>query len=268
MKALDSEEQTLEEDLIETSPSSAIAKAFRLLEIIVRSPQPMSLNDLAAAAHLPKPSAHRMLQQLEDIGIVKRDVLGKRFGVGDDLGALAIDVIGALARTPAVRDIMQGLVKELGESCNLGILDGHDILYLERVECDRPLRMHLRAGSRVPIHCTAVGKLLLASFPEAKARKMLDGLTLSRYTPNTITDPDVLLEKLREIRRGGVSVNSEEFTTGLIGVAVPVTVRGTVVAGLAVHAPIFRMTVEQAGEKAVPLLRRAADEIAQTIAAG
>jgi DNA-binding IclR family transcriptional regulator len=262
-------EDVLDSDAADLSPGSAIAKAFRLLDMIVKSPQPISLNDLAARSAMPKASAHRMLLQLEAIGIVKRDVLGKRFSPGDDLAALAIDVIGALAKMPPVREIMQGLVNELGESCNLGILDGKDVLYLERIECDRPLRMHLRAGSRVPLHCTAVGKLVLAYMPERKARHLLEASGLPRFTENTITDMDVLIAQLGEIRHSGVSLNREEFTKGLIGAAVPVrSPHGAFVAGLAVHAPIFRMSVDQARVEAVPKLLRAAERISAEMALG
>jgi len=262
MKPLQASDKDIEEELVDASPNTAIAKAFHLLDLIVKSPHPLALSDLAAISGMPKPSVHRMLLQLEAIGMVKRDPLGKRFGVGDDLNQLAINVVDAVSKAPPVREIMQGLVDALGESCNLGILDGKEILYLERIECDRPLRMHLRAGSRVPVHCTAVGKLFLAHMAERRRRRMLEGMHLTRFTPNTLTDPEALLDHLRTIRKTGVSTNREEYAVGVIGAAVPVmTEGGTLVAGLAVHAPNFRMSVEQAEAEAVPRLREAAQRI-------
>lgn len=247
----------------ESSPGSAISKAFRLLDIIVDSALPISLNDISAMSGLPKPSAFRMLMQLEEVGAIKRDQTGKRFMAGDALNALAVRTLAAATRAPAIREIMTRLVSRIGESCNLGILDGRDVLYLERIECDRPLRMHLRAGSRVPAHCTAMGKLLLAHMPESKARRFLEASELTAFTPNTVTDIDTLVAQFRDIRTSGASINREEFQLGLTGVAVPILIEGQgAVAGLAAHAPVFRMTADEAFERALEPLREAAAAIA------
>lgn len=246
-----------------SEPHSAISKAFRLLDILVGSGHSLTLIDIAEQSGMPKPSAHRLLSQLEDIGIVKRDMTGKRFLYGDTLRTLAMQTLAATAHKPIVREIMIDLVSELGESCNLGVLDGRSVVYIERVECDRSLRMHLRAGSRVPPHCTSLGKLLLAMMPEARAARFVHGLEMQRFTANTIVEHEALLKALADIRTTGFSVNREEFQVGLTGAAVPIPIVGSAsFIGLAVHAPVFRMSFSEAKQVAKGPLRKAAAAIA------
>jgi DNA-binding IclR family transcriptional regulator len=244
----------------------ATARAFRLMQALVEAGGAAALHDLADAADLPKPTAHRLLGQLEGLGVVKRDVEGKRYLVGDGLAALAVGAVGALARLAGPRDVMARLVDRLGETCNLGVLDGAKVLYLERVECDKPLRMHLRAGSRVPLHCTAVGKLLLAFAPPAKQALLIGPDEPPRLTPHTL-DRVELVAQIRAIRETGVSINREESTLGLTGVAVPVLgASGACLAGLSVHAPASRLDAT-AMAAAVEPLRAAAAEIAGLLGA-
>jgi DNA-binding IclR family transcriptional regulator len=246
----------------EGAKGTAVQKAMKLMRALLASETPLQLAELSDQAAMPKPSAHRLLGQLEEIGFVQRDLSGRGFTVGRELLTLAVDALATMARRPPVLDIMRGLVDRIRESCNLAILHGNEVLYLERVECDWPLRMQLQAGSRVPVHCTASGKLLLAHLSPVKRRRLLQSLKLEKFTANTITDADALEDELREIRRNGVSINREEYHLGLVGVAVPVLrADGQAAAALAIHAPVFRMSVEAARET-VPHLREAAQRIA------
>lgn len=253
-----------DEDLIEAGgKGTAVQKAMKLMRALLTGDAPLHLVDLSDQVGLPKPSVHRLLAQLEEIGFVQRDLSGRGFIAGPELLAMAVDALGSLARRAPVRDILRDLVDEIRESCNLAILHDGEVLYLERVECDWPLRMQLQAGSRVPLHCTASGKLLLATLAQPRRRKILQSLRLEKYTANTITSMAALEAELREIARTGVSINREEYHLGLIGVAVPVQRRdGHTVAALAVHAPVFRMNADAARET-VPVLRRTALRIAE-----
>lgn len=245
-------------------PGSAIAKAFSLLEALTRARNALALHELAEATGMPKASAHRMLLQLEEIGVVKRDLTARRFAVGNTLAELAVNTVGLMTRTGEVRDIMEALVAQIGESCNLGILDGRDVLYLERVECVHSLRTHLRAGSRVPLHATAVGKLILAFAPDDKRDRLIDACPLPKLTPKTL-DREALLAQLPAIREEKLSINREESVLGVIGVGAPIFApTGDLVAGLAIHAPMARFDGESLAAT-TPILRAAADRISQTM---
>jgi DNA-binding IclR family transcriptional regulator len=242
---------------------SAVQKAMKLMRALLASETALQLSELSEQIALPKPSVHRLLAQLEEIGFVQRDLSGRAFTAGPELLTLAVDALATMARRPPVRDIMRDLVERVRESCNLAILHDNQVLYLERVECDWPLRMQLQAGSRVPIHCTASGKLLLAYLNPLQRRRILLDLHLEKFTKNTITSVGALEAELEEIAATGVSMNQEEYHLGLIGLAVPVLRGdGQAAAALAIHAPVFRMSPEAARE-AVPQLRKAATRIAE-----
>ena len=148
---------------------SPLLRAFALLEHVVAADAPISLNDATAAAGLPKPTVYRMLATLEEAGLVAREPDGRRVGAGPRLTRLALDVLrNGVTRGPR-RAILQQLVGEIAETCNLTMIDGGEVVYLDRVESAWPLRMTLQPGSRVPLHCTASGKLLLALLPPAGA---------------------------------------------------------------------------------------------------
>lgn len=151
----------------------------------------------------------------------------------------------------------------IGETCTFTVLDGNEAVCLDRVESEAPLRLHLQAGSRIPLHCTASGKLFLAMMPRAHARKLLASAPLKRFTPNTVVDPMLLEEQLQRIRREQLSWDDEGYCLDLVALAVPVLgragrIRGTV----SVNAPANRMTLQRARND-VGALRRAAQSIAR-----
>ena len=258
----------MQEEESEDSRTTAIQKAFGILETLLRADEPSTLVDLANTVGMPKASVHRLLNQLEAVGIVRRDLSGRAYLPGARWVQLASETLVALGRQPAVREIMRDLVSKVTESCNLAILQSNEVVYVERVECEWPLRMQLQAGSRVPVHCTSSGKLLLAMMDPDRRRRFVTSLRLERYTPNTIVEPEELLKECERIRQEGISINREEYHRGLIGVAVPVWgAGGSVAAALAIHAPNFRMSIEGA-RAMIPHLRNAADHISREAGLG
>jgi DNA-binding IclR family transcriptional regulator len=250
---------------IDDPKMTAIQKAVLLLQAIATADEPPQLAELAERVEMPKPSVHRLLAQLEEVGFVSRDISRRGYTVGAAWLRLSIDAMTAKARQPGVRSIMQRLVDRVRESCNLAVLQNHEVLYLERVECDWPLRMRIEAGSRVPIHATAAGKMLMAQMTPKNRRALLSGLTLTKFTNNTIVDPEAMERECEKIRDSDVSMNREEFHLGLIGVAVPIRrADRSVVATLSIHAPSFRMSVDTALNY-VPLLKDFAAEIVSEI---
>ena len=242
-----------------------LLRAFGLLEHVARAEGALALQELAADAELPKPTVYRMLAMLETAGLVAREPDGRRIAAGPRLVRFALDVqLSAAVRAPR-HAILRRLADELGETVNLTMLDGSEVVYLDRVETEWPLRMTLQPGSRVPLHCTASGKLLLALLPAARRRRIVSELPLPRYTDQTITDAKALDAELAAIRRQGRATDNEEYLAGLVCVAVPVTAAdGRAVACVAVHAPVARMALDRALAH-VPALRRAADALAGTL---
>ncbi len=243
---------------------SAIVRALGVLEFASGAERPVSLADVMEATSLPKPTAHRLLAMLERERMLQREPDGRRYVAGPRLSALALGVLRGTSQRGPRHAILQALVDEIGETCNFTTFDGHEVVYLDRVEAQWPLRMILQPGSRVPLHCTASGKLLLSLLPPRKRQRLIAAAPLKRYTGNTITGPDELERALDRIRDERVGTDNEEFLAGLSAISVPVLdARGRACAAVAVHAPTARMNIAEARAH-LPALRRAATALAAT----
>ena len=162
--------------------------------------------------------------------------------------------------------ILTEVAGEIGETCNLTVPEGSQILYVDRVEAEWPFGVQLPVGSRVPLHCTASGELYLGSLPESRRRKLLNSLPLDVYTLQTITNRETLSAEIEAIRRDKVGLDNEEFVAGMVAAAVSIMDgRGCTAAMLAVHAPVIRMDMAKLRAQ-IPLLRRAAKRISADIA--
>jgi IclR family transcriptional regulator, acetate operon repressor len=242
----------------EKQSGSAALRAFSVLEAVIRADKPVSLDEVASACGLPKPTVYRTLVMLEQAGMLLREPVSKRYTAGPRLSTFALEVLtNSIVRAPA-HAILQRLVDEIGETCNVAMLDGTAIVYLDRVETPSPLRLNLQPGSHVPLHCTSTGKLLLSQLSRSQRQKLIGNGPLQRCTENTITDVNLLEQELERFKTDRVATNNEEFHVGMIGVAVPILDRnGRVCASLAVQAPVVRMSLERALQQ-VPTLRLAA----------
>lgn len=242
-------------------------RLFSLLEVIARKDQFFSLQNLVDETGLPKPTLHRMLQQLEGAAMLQRDADGRFYGPGLRLRRLAEDLLLNNTVHGARHAVLRKLVEEVGESCNITALSGSEVLYLDRVETQAPLRFYLHPGSRVPAHCSASGKLFLARMTPAQRRRLLDQAPLEQCTPRTITDFATLERELDAVRRDGYAIDNEEFLPGLICIAVLVPrPGGRSNTGIAIQAPVVRVSRDQA-PGFLPALQRAAKAIAAIDAA-
>jgi IclR family transcriptional regulator, acetate operon repressor len=236
-------------------------RLFALLELVASKDEFVSLQSLVEETGLPKPTLHRMLQQLEGAGLLVRQADGRHYGTGTRLRRLAEDLLLNATQHGARHAVLRNLVEEIGESCNVTALSGNEVVYLDRVETPEPLRFYLHAGSRVPAHCSASGKMILSQLSPSQRRKLLGHAPLKQYTPNTVTDLDLLEEELKRVRRDGFALDDEEFLPGLVCVAVLVpTGTGRSNLCLAAQAPVMRLTTDKALQL-LPALQRTAQAI-------
>lgn len=243
-------------------------RLFSLLEIIARKDQFFTLQGLVEETGLPKPTLHRMLQQLESAGMLQREGDGRHYSTGVRLRRMAEDLLLNNTVHGARHAVLRKLVEEIGESCNITALSGSEVLYLDRVETPAPLRFYLHPGSRVPAHCSASGKLFLAQMSTGQRRRLLEPAPLEQYTARTITDLDALEREIATIKDEGYAVDNEEFLPGLfcIAVLVPAPAGRRSNTGIAVQAPLMRISRDKAMQF-LPALRRAAAAIAKIDAA-
>ncbi|WP_288251781.1 IclR family transcriptional regulator [uncultured Hydrogenophaga sp.] len=249
-----------------TTPSSPGLRLMDLIEHLVREGRPLALPEVVATTGWPKPTVHRMLQQLEQGGWLQREPDGRRYALAPRLLRLGEGALGASTQHGVRHAVLRQLVAELGESCNLTALSGAEVVYLDRVESAFPLRLELRPGTRVPLHCSASGKLFLAHLGAARRQALLDGLTLSRHTATTLTRREALETELATIRRQGHAFDAEEFVDGLVCIAVPVRAPGErdVRCALALQAPSARVPLARLPQF-LPRLTQAAQALARTL---
>lgn len=234
-------------------------RLFALLEVIASKDQAFSLQGLAEETALPKPTLHRMLQQLEAAGLLQRGADGRQYGSGARLRRLAENLLLNSIHHGAQHAVLRHLVDEVGESCNLTALAGNEVVYLDRVETAAPLRFYLHPGSRVPAHCSASGKIFLAQMTPAQRRRLLAHAPLQAYTARTLTDPVQLEQEVRQVKRQGYALDNEEFLPGLLCVAVLVpSTLGRSNLSVAVQAPVMRLGADKALQLLPPLQRAAA----------
>jgi DNA-binding IclR family transcriptional regulator len=247
-----------------TTPATTVVseRALLILEIIARAEEPLTLNELMAQIELPKATTHRFASLLERLGFVQRTMDGKRYQTGFRLTELAIETMRHSFQMAPRRAILTGLVNEIAETCNITMLDGMELVYLDRVESDWPLQIRLKTGSHVPLHCTASGKLFLSLAPST-LRAAVQSHPLKKYTPQTIVDHKALDRALDEIRKTRIGVDNEEFIEGMTAIAVPVLdSKKNICATIAVHGPTVRLPMARAISLA-PALRRAAKAVEQ-----
>lgn len=249
---------------LEGSPvggSSPVLRMFSLLELIASKDNFVSLQMLARETGLPKPTLHRMLTNFVAEGLLVRQTDKRLYGTGPRLRAFAETLLLNATQSGARHSVLRALVQELGETCNVTTLSGDEVLYLDRVETPEPLRFHLGPGSRVPIHCSASGKLLAGQLPESTRRKLLDHAPLEQFTDVTITDFDQLEAEIALSLERGYAVDDGEFIHGLVCFAVLVPgSRGRSSQCVAVQGPSIRLTRADA-DRVLPALHRAADAL-------
>ncbi|WP_444968395.1 IclR family transcriptional regulator [Variovorax boronicumulans] len=234
-------------------------RLFGLLEVMAAKDQRYSLQGLVEETGLPKPTLHRMLQQLEGAGLLQREGDGRHYGIGTRLRRLSENLLFNDSLHGARHTVLRQLVEEIGESCNLTSLSGSEVVYLDRVETAAPLRFYLHPGSRVPVHCSASGKIFLSQMSAAQRRRLLSNAPLETYTPKTLTDPEALEKEVQRVRKDGFAIDNEEFLPGLLCIAALVPSGDEAPSNLciAVQAPIMRLDAAKA-KTLLPALQRAA----------
>lgn len=247
-----------------TSEKGQIPTNLRLLlmiEEVATKGVPVSPAALSEALDLPKATIHRLLTTAEAEGYLQRDVDGRSFGPGQRLRKLAANTMSSQRVRTERLMVMRGLAEDVGETCNLAAPERFGMVYLDRVETKWPLRIQLPIGTHVPFHCTASGKLYLSSLRTDKLERLLGGLDFKRFTDQTITTPEALLDELAEIRARGYSTDNEEFLDDMAAVAAPIRdSENRFLTAIAIHAPMQRLGIKDLLDN-LPRVQKAARQL-------
>lgn len=244
--------------------AGVLAKTFEILSCFRSKPQGMALGEIATLAGLNKSTAHRLLSQMTRGGFIDRTADGS-YVIGH-----ALFQLGLLAPRPqelrsTAHPIMTELARETGETVNLAILDGTEILAIEVIESSHEFRMAAKVGGRKPFHTTALGKVMTAFLPENKLEALLGHIRqpLERPTPNSIADLAGLREEIALTRKRGYALDNEECVVGVFAVAAPIfSSTAELEAAISISAPASRISQDR-----IPLLASSVIRAANLITA-
>lgn len=238
-------------------------RAVTILDTLAAHDYDLSLFELAERLSLHKSTIHRLLMVLERHRLVERRAQSGKYGLGLRLFEFGTKAFARLGLGERARPYLERLAADAGETAHLCILDDGEVLYLEKVEPSRTVRVPSSVGQRNPAHCTAVGKALLAHLPESDLDALVRSRGLKAYTRNTIASPVLLKRELRAIRERGYAIDDEEIEEGLRCIGAPVRDHGgRVVASMSIAGPAFRVTRGRA-----PALGRLVMKIADELSA-
>jgi len=215
----------------------SVDRAFAVLEALAADERPVGIAELVDLTGLPQGTVHRLLQSLHQRGYVRRDA-ARKYSLGTSAVRLADAAQRAMVRS--ARPHLAELVAISGETANLAVLEGDDVVYVAQVPSPHTLRMFAEVGRHVPPHSTAVGKVLLAGMPRERALAVLRRTGLAARTPTTITDLDAFGTELDLVTVQGWAADEEEQEAGVRCVAVPVGAPGAALAALSLSGPADR----------------------------
>jgi DNA-binding IclR family transcriptional regulator len=236
------------------SASSTALKALQVLEAVAAERRAMSLAEIAARAQLNKSAAHRMLATLMTAGYVRQDEHSRRYSLSYRVVSLSRNLLAEDEVMRLARATLEQVAAETGEGIHLAMLDGMETVLVQRVKGMRIVAVDFQVGDRSQLHCTSIGKALLAYQPSEVVDAVI-AQGLPPRTPNTITQPDVLRRELRAVRARGYAVDDREMYEDMRCLAVPVFERDAPVRmGISCSGPAARFTLEYLDELRGPLL--------------
>jgi DNA-binding IclR family transcriptional regulator len=202
-------------------PVESVRRALKVLRCFGLDRPELGVTEISRQLGMHKSTVYRLLSTLQEEGFVYQ-VDGNRYRLGWKVFELGVSVPAWQAIRQPVLRVLESLVGETGETAHLAILDEREVLYVEKVEALRSLRMPSAVGRRVPVHCTALGKVLIAGLEDGELSAAIYSSPLKAFTGNTITDPDRLREEIAHVRRQGYAVDREEIEDGLMCIGGPV----------------------------------------------
>ena len=248
----------------------SLAKGFRVLEAFDAAEPELTLAEVARRAGLDNGTAFRLLNTLVMLGYVARAPGGRGFRLSLKVLDLGFNAIARMELRERVRPVLRSLVGEVNEAASVAVLDGADMVYIERVQAGMVrLGVDVRVGSRIPAYCSAVGMAVLAWLPKSEQTRIIGLAPRVKLTARTVTDIKEITARLARVRKAGYVLADQEITSGLRALAAPVLdVDGHPIAAVSVVAPVLRMPLDAFLKLAVAPVLEAAQTISKAMQAG
>jgi len=246
----------------------ALERGLQILEAFSEEGRSLTLTEIGASAGLNKSTVFRFVYTLEKLGYLERDPRTKRYRLGLKVLQLGFTALNSLEIAQIAQPYLKALTAECGETTNMTVRDGKDIVYVARNKTRQIISVDLQLGSRLPVYCTSMGKAQLIDLSRQELHALLGEGPYHKVGPNTITTLDALIAELGKVRQQGYAINDEELAVGLRSVAAPVRDRnGEVVAAVNISAPSVRVSRQELEEVLCPMAVKTASEISLALGA-
>jgi IclR family transcriptional regulator, pca regulon regulatory protein len=248
--------------------SQSLERGLAILSAFTGRRSDLGVTDVATIVGLTTSTAHRYVSTLAQLNYLEQDSETRKYRLGPRVVDLGLAAINSMELREIAAPYLQELSDETGYTVNMAVLDGSEIVYVERCRSaragQREIDLNLHVGARLPAYCTSMGKVLLANLAPRPQAELIDRLELARRGPNTLTNKKALLAELARVKKAGMAVNNEELSYGLRSIAVPVfgkDEKGVAAINLAVHRSMGTLPMSVVVSQFGPVLVRTAARI-------
>lgn len=222
--------------------NSSTVRVLKILEEIARSDKGLGVTELSNRLDINKSTMYRFLATLKEEQYLEQQESTKKYQSGIKLFELASRIVNEINWTKDIKPFLENLKNQLNETVHLGIIDKGEVIYIDKVESERSIRMYSMIGKRAPVYCTGIGKAILAFEPDEKMFQIVKDIEYNDFTVNTIINDASLIKELKIIRTQGFSLDKEEHESGVNCAAAPIfDHNGKVLGGISVAGPSSRI---------------------------
>lgn len=227
----------------------SVDRALRIITYVSQKKEGMGVTELAALLDLNKSSIFKLLSTLAAHGFIEQDSDTKKYKLGYKYLELSSILLESLDLRTQAKPFLKELEALTNEVIHLVVYDQGEVVYIEKLEGNETLRTHSKVGKRAPVHCTSVGKVILAYLPDDQVKEIIDKKGLTRHTENTITNKEIFLKELQKVRKQGYGVEIEENEEGITCIAAPIfDHKGEIIAAVSISGPSTRMSEKRLEE--------------------
>lgn len=238
----------------------SLARGLAVLRCFAEEKRPMTIAQASRHTGLSRPAVKRCLHTLVRLGYAVQD--GTHYALRPKVLALGFAYLSSSTLAMRAQPLLDQLRDELHESCSLGVIEEDEVYYVARAEVSRIMSIALRVGSRLPLYCTSMGRILLAGKSRGEQQAYLRKVELVGRTPHTLINPPALLEKFASVMDEGYAIIDQELEIGLRSIAVPVIVDGKIIAAVNIGTQAERVSLLDLRSRYLPALKRVARDLA------
>lgn len=244
----------------------SIERAFLLLELLSEYSEGMKITRLAESASLSKSTVHRLLATLIDMGYVQKEAATEKYKVSFKLASLTQNLLNSFDIIPIAKLYLEELSQSINETIHLCIEDTGEVLYIDKIESKQTIRMYSRIGSRAPLYCTGVGKILLSGMDTPVYEVIAGATEFIAKTDNTITSKTELDQEMKLIKTNGYTLDNVENEEGIRCIAAPIyDFRGQIIASFSISGPSSRITIERIEAELIDKILKTSADISKQL---